>query len=410
MKVCHVTDYHPSCHKRFGGAEQAVERIVGLESKKLDCVIATSSFKGSHRDIFGFHTLEDYFGIFGALFKSIIPFDPAVYFKVKRFFKKYRPNIVHLHKFDHLSFAVSYAAKKLNIPVVHSIYDYVSLCPTSMLLTLDNKVCGHYRSIACFKCVRKRKAGFIRGLFLPLTNLLFRSFFSQIDRFIVLSDSSKDILSRFGVSVSVIDIVHLPFDVPKLSIVKIDKPLILYAGWVEPHKGLDILVRAMGLVLKKVPDARLYVAGSHDSNPLYYQKVRSLIQKLGLGQCVSILGKKDPSEIKGLLKESAVVVIPEQWENMSPLFLIESMSYGKPIVASDIGGFPEFIDDGRNGFLVGPRDYSKFAEKIVSFLEDPDKARSFGLAAKQKFLKTFNNAHILTSLINVYDLTVKNEK
>jgi len=279
-----------------------------------------------------------------------------------------------------------------------------------MLLKPSAKICKNYRNLKCLECVKKQRAGILRGICLPLTNFFFNKFIKKIDRFIVLSKSSKNILINYGVAPSNINIVYLPFKSQKIKKEKIKKNSLLYVGWLEPHKGLHILINAMNLVIQTIPDAKLYAIGSHEFNFSYFKKIKSLINKLNLKNNIFLLGRKGTSEFKKIFSESELILIPEQWENMSPLFLIESMSYGKPIIASNIGGLPEFINNGTSGFLVEPKNYDAFARRIIELLNDKEKANKFGIMAKKIFLDNFNKRKILANLINSYSLTLKNGK
>jgi glycosyltransferase involved in cell wall biosynthesis len=411
MKVCHVSNFLPSLHNKFGGAEQAAERIIRLESKNgIDCISVTSPFnkKKSLPNTYALPIIETHFGKLGALLKSIISFDPLSYFKLKKILKKEKPDLIHLHNFDLLSLSVIAAANKLNLPILYSIYDYWAVCPTTMLLNPKGEVCNDYRSSKCSNCVKKRKGGSIRSIFLPLTNLLIKKYLRKINRFIVLSNSSKKILVDYGISNSKTDIVYLPFLKPKFEK---NNPLtdsLLYVGWIEPHKGLDVLIKALNLVQKEFPNVKLNVIGSYDSNPIYFKKINDLIKKLNVSKNVSILGRKNDNEFRQIFSQSEIIIIPEQWNNMSPLFLIESMAAGKPIVASNIGGLPEFIRDGENGFLFDPKDIHQLSEKILILLKNKEKSTQFGQEAKKEFLAKFTDDHTLANLINSYKLTLKN--
>ena len=85
------------------------------------------------------------------------------------------------------------------------------------------------------------------------------------------------------------------------------------------------------------------------------------------------------AELQQRVREASVVVIPEQWENMSPILLLECLLMGKPVVASRIGGIPEFIEDGQTGYLFDSRNPDDLAAKICTVLDDPAAASTRAL-------------------------------
>ena len=137
MKICHVSNYLPDLHHKVGGAEQAVQRIIQLENQnKIDTVVVTSAFekkykKEKNKRIYGIPTIEKYIGKLGTFLKLIVPFDGISYFHFKRILRKEKPNIVHIHNFDVLTFSIISAAKSLSLPVILSVYDYWIVCPTT---------------------------------------------------------------------------------------------------------------------------------------------------------------------------------------------------------------------------------------------------------------------------------------
>jgi glycosyltransferase involved in cell wall biosynthesis len=98
-----------------------------------------------------------------------------------------------------------------------------------------------------------------------------------------------------------------------------------------------------------------------------------------------------------------VVVIPEQYENMSPLLMIEAMSMSKPVVISRAGGIPEFIEDGVSGWLANPLDPGDFADKIIRVFRDPDHAKAMGENARQRILTKCDDGSIWDKTRRMYE-------
>jgi glycosyltransferase involved in cell wall biosynthesis len=84
--------------------------------------------------------------------------------------------------------------------------------------------------------------------------------------------------------------------------------------------------------------------------------------------------------------------------------IAEAMAFGKPVVATRVGGIPELIDDGKTGFLVDRGDIDAAAEKVLRLLEDPELRKTLGCAGRQKTHAKFNLQTNVGELIRVYGL------
>ena len=143
---------------------------------------------------------------------------------------------------------------------------------------------------------------------------------------------------------------------------------VLFFGRISPYKGVEYLCEAMKLVHKEIPDATLTIAGGgrmyFDIEPykqLGYIEVRNHYV--------------DMVELSDLLSRCSISVCPYTDATQSGV-IMTSFSLCKPVVASDVGGLGEMIDDGKSGFLVPPKDPKALAEAIVSLLSDEDRLRA----------------------------------
>ena len=141
MRVCHIADTLPGSHKKWGGAEQvAIKTIEALQKAGVEnAVLCLSPEKwDKNYPFFGIKTLENIFGWrIASAMRSIFPFDWIAYFEIKKYLRKIKPDIVHIHKVAELSLASVLAAKSLGIKVVVAIYDYEYFCPKGILVKKD---------------------------------------------------------------------------------------------------------------------------------------------------------------------------------------------------------------------------------------------------------------------------------
>ena len=431
MKICFASDYFPLYHESWGGAEQAASRFHDLLSQKGHqvTILFTKPQKQvkaspSNLKFVAIPVLEDYLPkriapSIGRIKANLFPLDFFSYVSSYTALKKADPDVLHLHNFHSLSFSLLLAAKKLRIPVVYSIYDYWCLCPLGTLVDYRKNACRKFHGPYCAWCIKyssfqdmsKLSVSFL-SFWLMFRKQIFDFFLKKIDTFVVLSESSSAILSEYGIPKE--RIFTLPLFLSKdigdpiENQISNERNSILYVGWIHPRKGLHVLLEAMPTILKEIADAKLYVIGE-SADKCYQNKINEIIETNKLAGNVFLMGKKDFREIKEYFQKTSVVVIPEQWENMSPVVLGESMYFGKATVASKIGGIPEFITDGEDGLLATPTEPADFAEKIIRLLKDRLFMQEIENNARRKaqylFSEEIRYKRLLTMYHSLVDLT-----
>jgi glycosyltransferase involved in cell wall biosynthesis len=142
---------------------------------------------------------------------------------------------------------------------------------------------------------------------------------------------------------------------------------LLFVGKLISLKGVDLLLKAFSdLKNSTSTDIRLYIAGTGTHEPMY----KSLASQLGVEKQVHFLGHLPLSECYSLYRSCSMLVLPSRFES-APMTLLEGLAAGIPIVATNVGGIPEIVEDGRNGFLTRP-DSSEIAEKIRFLIAHPE--------------------------------------
>lgn len=193
------------------------------------------------------------------------------------------------------------------------------------------------------------------------------------DGFIVHSQADKDILRRFFPSAGIDVTPHPTYEslgaVPTGSLpvaLPADRPLLLFAGFVRPYKGLDILLEALPLVLANQP-VHLLVAGEFWQGSEVY---RQQIERLGLDTAVTLLDQYLPNEqLASCIAQAAVVVLPYRSATQSGIIQL-AFGQGKPVITTDVGGLAEVVDDGKTGLIVPPENPEALAQAINRFLAE----------------------------------------
>ncbi|MGB4339437.1 MAG: glycosyltransferase family 4 protein [Candidatus Hydrothermia bacterium] len=174
---------------------------------------------------------------------------------------------------------------------------------------------------------------------------------------------------------------------------------ILFVGRLIEVKRVPILLKAFVEVLKKHPDARLEIVGD---GPLMNQLVE-MAQELGISEKVTFSGFLTGEPLKEAFQRATMLVLPsiltEQGETEGlGVVLIEALSFGVPIIGSNIGGIPDIIIDGRTGLLFEPGDYEDLAVKINLLIEDPNLRRKLVIEGQKHIIGNFSWDAIIDKL------------
>ena len=161
-----------------------------------------------------------------------------------------------------------------------------------------------------------------------------------------------------------------------------DRRAVLTFARLTPRKGQDVMIRALGAVLERHPDACYVVAGTGDDEA----RLRALAAETGVERAVVFTGRVPEEDKVALLDLCEAYVLPSREEDQRVeglgIALLEAAARGKPLVAGRHGGVPEVVEDGANGFLVDPSDPAGLAGRVGELLDDPARARAMGAAAR----------------------------
>lgn len=178
-----------------------------------------------------------------------------------------------------------------------------------------------------------------------------------------------------------------------------------------PIKGLHIALKALSLILKRCPKAKLYVAGDKITayeGPkeklkigTYGKYLRRLIQEENLEKHVLFLGRQDAEEMCGRFLKCHVFLSPSLIEN-SPNSVGEAMLLGVPVVSSRVGGVPSLITDGKEGLFYPVEDAEALADCVLRIFEDDGFALQLSEAAKERAAKTHHPENNYRRLLEIY--------
>jgi glycosyltransferase involved in cell wall biosynthesis len=177
-----------------------------------------------------------------------------------------------------------------------------------------------------------------------------------------------------------------------------EAPVILFLGKLVEQKGFLDLLQAMPGVLREVPDAHLLILGEGQEQ----SRGLELVKGHGYQDSVTFAGRLCCDDLVAAYNTAQVVTLPSLSEGM-PLVILEAAASGKPVVASSVSGIPEFVEDGRTGFLVPPSDPSALAGSLATIINDDTLARHAGRRALEKAREEFDLAVQVRRTIEAYE-------
>jgi glycosyltransferase involved in cell wall biosynthesis len=163
-------------------------------------------------------------------------------------------------------------------------------------------------------------------------------------------------------------------------------------------KGHDLFLRAAALVLEEHPETRFSIAGDV-LEPDYYQQLEGLVRDLGLGDRFQFTG--GVRDTLQHLQQADLFVLPSRSEGFSNAIL-EAMACGLPVIATDVGGNAEAVQDGVNGFVIKAEDTKALAARICTLAGDRDEARRLGAAGRLLAETRFSTGAMMRQISSAY--------
>ena len=229
---------------------------------------------------------------------------------------------------------------------------------------------------------------------------------SGLNRVIAVCHSSRDLIVRhFGLPYRSTRTIHNGLDIDAFDH-EVDEfrerdpewgegPVIGTVGRLAEQKGHRHLLEAARIVKRAWPSATFVIVGD---GPLE-TPLRNLSSSLGLGTCVVFTGGRP--DVPAILSLLDLFVLPSLYESF-PFAVLEAMAAGKPVVATDVDGVGEAVEDGKTGFLVPSESPGRMADAIQALLRDPARARRMGRAGRRRVEEHFTSRHMQTATQTLY--------
>jgi colanic acid/amylovoran biosynthesis glycosyltransferase len=169
-------------------------------------------------------------------------------------------------------------------------------------------------------------------------------------------------------------------------------------------KGIEYGIRAVAALVQEGLAVEYEIIGDGDLR----QPLTELVQQLGVGHAVRLLGPKNHSEVQAALDQAHILLAPSVTardgnQEGIPVALMEAMAMGLPVVSTVHSGIPELVADGRSGFLVPERDVAALTDRLRQLVQQPDTWVSLGTAGRQTVEREFNLHRLNPRLVNLFE-------
>lgn len=318
--------------------------------------------------------------------------------KIEALIKEVKPDIAHLHNIAHqISPSVLHSLKKFDLPVIQTLHDYKLICPTYKMVA-GGRICERCKGHEYYQTVLQRcnKGSFSFSLLNCVEMYLhkfLRIYEKNVDFFIAPSDFLRNKVIEFGISAG--KIFHIPtfVDSREYSPQYNGDNYFVYFGKVSREKGLLTLVQAM----KEIKTSKLLIIGEGE---LKKDLEKYILQENIAG--IKFLGHIKGERLKTTIRNSQLAILPSEWYENCPASILEAFALGKPVIGSNIGGIPELIEDGVDGFLFEPGNAEELSEKIAYLISQPRLREEMGKNAQKKMEEKYNPEVYYQRLMGVY--------
>lgn len=308
--------------------------------------------------------------------------------------KKYQINYVYIT--DYWGVVALLLKRVFRIPFTYVLNGYNPLCPKGILV--HEEICEGFGLIKCIKNCRQFSIRYI------LTLLITRLLLAKAKPVIAVSKSLRNVFISFFGKLS-LKVLYYGVDTQKFRPYKdpslneryhlrdSDKIILFFGRLIKERAVLEFLPHFKKL-LEQI-DCKLIIIGVGPR----ISEIKRKIKILGIGKMVIFTGALRDQSLVSVINRANVVILPSLFPEPYPLVVLEAMACAKPIVGFRVGGVQESLEDNKTGFLVPPKDWTQFINKIHSLLSNEKLSSSIGIAARQKVERDSNWNEFMIKLL-----------
>ena len=382
MKVLMLTDYFPP--HTGGGVEQVTRELIDklVQRGHTVTVLTIKTRPSLRREDFPRLTIHRASGLdMTKWFGVQIAVSPPLLWKLIRIIRSYRPDVIHAHNlFFRTTETVAVLKMIFNIPLITTLH------------------LGKAEGASKFLSMLVRIYEMTIGRFIV----------HQSDHIITVSQAVAEHAQRINHRIDHLTVIPNGVDTDTFFAGQGNNPesqVILFVARMVSNKGPETMIRAATLVLRKHPHVKFMMVGD---GPLR-GRLQKYSEKSGMEQSIQFTGLR--YDVPELMRQADIFVRPSTSEGM-PLTVLEAMASNLPVIATPVGGTPELIKDGINGYLIPVDDHIALANSIIKLLDNPLSGVNMGQKGREmvEIDYTWESIAKKTEQVYIEEVRRKNDK
>ena len=323
------------------------------------------------------------------------------YKKIFSLLKDFKPDLVifnNIHK--QLTCFVIDAIKDYDkdLPIIWIMHDLITVCPVYTMLNGKGETCDKCLHNGLKECVKNKCVKGKKSLsylsYREATFIKKKGFYDKVDLFVCPSQFYAKILNGAKFTTSPVEFLRNPLEDGVMSFSDKNDGYYLYFGRLSKEKGVDVLIDAV-----KDVNVQLKIVGDGPERD-------TLVHRSENNGNIEFLGYKSGKELDDVINRAKAIIIPSVWYENCPYSALEGMAKGKPIIVSNVGGLPELVKDGVNGFIcrdkeglkkaiekfenLSEQEYKKICKNAFSFVKANCDIEKYILSIKEKYKEIIN--------------------
>lgn len=318
--------------------------------------------------------------------------------EIARILDKEQPDVMHAQNlYPFLSPAIMRVAKKRGVPIVMRCPNYRLFCPNGLFLS-KGEICERCAVGKEWWCVaRNCEENFLKSLGYATRNAAARlsgAIRDSVTTYVVLSDYQRKRFIEFGIPADDVVVLNNALESKALDVPLERGETVGFMGRVSKEKGIELFLEAA----RALPEIPFAIAGDAVTFPQLEQLAPPNVR---------VEGFLKGDALEAFCRRMRLLVVPVNWYEAFPNAMALAMSYGKPIIGSDLGAIPEIVDHSVTGYLAPPNDVDKFVKRIKEIYNDPEKCMEMGTAGRSRVKEKFNLDIFYSKLIQIYTAAIE---
>lgn len=324
-------------------------------------------------------------------FKIIYSFEAKR--KIKKIIQSFKPDVIHLNNINfQLTPSIIEVAYKMKVPIIQTVHDYQMICPNHLLYNSTGicEKCIKNSKWNCtkYKCIHNNRIKSIIGSIEAILYTKRMHTYDKVSKYICPSNFLKNKLCEGNkIYKNKTITIHNYIELENSLQLEKKENYVLFFGRLSEEKGLKIFIN----VCKQLPQIKFKIAGS---GPLE-NECKNI-------QNVEFVGFKRGEELRKLISKAKFSVYPSIWYENCPLSILESESYGTPVITANYGGMKELVENDKTGILIDKIDERNLKEAIYQLYYNPKKIKQMTQNCIDKRKNMISLKQYVNKLMNVY--------